>query len=48
VTQGKIAEDSGIKKATKKTQIFDVKKERKILKEAKQEFKAYQGSSLET
>jgi hypothetical protein len=48
VTQGKIAEDSGIRKPVEKTQIFDAKKERKIFEEARKEFKADQGSSLET
>jgi hypothetical protein len=45
MTQGKIVEDSGIRKATEKTQTFDAKKERKIFEEARQEFKEDQGSS---
>ena len=45
MTQGNIAEDSGIRKATKKTQNFDAKKEREIFEEERQEFKADQGSS---
>jgi hypothetical protein len=48
MTQGKIAEDSGIRKAAEKTQNFDVKKERQIFEEARQEFKAGQGSSSKT
>jgi hypothetical protein len=31
LTQGKNIEDSGIKKATEKTQMFDAKKERQML-----------------
>jgi hypothetical protein len=45
MTQGKIAEDSGIKKATEKTQNFDAKKERQIFEEGREEFKEDQGSS---
>jgi hypothetical protein len=30
ITQGKIIEDSGIRKATEKTQMFDENKERKM------------------
>ena len=48
MTQGKVTEDSGIRKAVEKTQNFDVKKERKIFEEAREEFKAYQGSSSKT
>jgi hypothetical protein len=43
--QRKIAEDSGIRKAAKKTRAFDAKKERQIFEEARQEFKRVQGSS---
>jgi hypothetical protein len=43
MTQGKLAEDSGIRKATEKTQAFNAKKERQIFEEARQEFKADQG-----
>ena len=45
MTQGKIAEDSGIRKAAEKTQNFDAKKERQIFEEARKEFKVDQGSS---
>jgi hypothetical protein len=45
MTQGKIAEDSGIKKVVEKTQNFDVKKERQIFEEERKEFKEDQGSS---
>jgi hypothetical protein len=45
MTQGKIVEDSGIRKDTEKTQNFDAKKERQIFEEVRQEFKADQGSS---
>jgi hypothetical protein len=48
MTQGKITEDSGIRKAAEKTQNFDAKKERQIFEEARQEFKADQGSSSKT
>jgi hypothetical protein len=48
MTQGKIIEDSGIRKALEKTQNFDVKNERQIFEEARQEFKADQGSSSKT
>jgi hypothetical protein len=48
MTQGKIAEDTGIRKAAEKTQNFDVKKERQIFEEARKEFKAGQGSSSKT
>jgi hypothetical protein len=34
MTQWKTTKDSGIRKATQKTQMFDAKKERKIFKEA--------------
>jgi hypothetical protein len=39
LTQGKITEDSGVRKATEKTQTFDAKKERQIFEEAINEFK---------
>jgi hypothetical protein len=48
MTQGNIAEDSGIRKATEKTQNFDMKKERQIFEESRQEFKEDQGSSSKT
>jgi hypothetical protein len=46
--QGKTIEDSGIKKAAKKTQNFDAKKETHIFEEARKEFKEDQGSSSKT
>jgi hypothetical protein len=48
LTQGKTTEDSGVRKATEKTQTFDEKKERQIFKEARKEFKKNQGSSSNT
>jgi hypothetical protein len=48
LTQGKTTEDSGVRKATEKTQTFDAKKERQIFEEARKEFKADQGSSSKT
>jgi hypothetical protein len=48
MTQGKTTEDSGIRKATEKTQTFDAKKERQIFEEARKEFKGDQGSSSKT
>jgi hypothetical protein len=48
LTQGKIAEDSGIKKVVEKTQNFDSKKERQIFKEERKEFKEDQGYSSKT
>jgi hypothetical protein len=48
MTQGKTTEDSRIRKATQKTQMFDAKKERKIFEEARKEFRGDQGYSLET
>jgi CRISPR/Cas system CSM-associated protein Csm2 small subunit len=45
MTQGKIAEDSGLRKDVEKTQDFDANKERQIFEEARQEFKGDQGSS---
>jgi hypothetical protein len=48
MTQGKLAEDLGIRKATEKTQAFNANKERQIFEEARQEFKADQGSSSKT
>jgi hypothetical protein len=48
ITQGKTTKDSGIRKATKKTQMFDAKKERQMFEEAKKEFKGDQGSSSKT
>jgi hypothetical protein len=48
MTWEKIVENSGIRKVAERTQAFDVKKERKIFEEARQEFKADQGSSSKT
>ena len=48
MTQGNITQDSGIRKATERTQAFDAKKERKIFEEARKEFRADQGSSSKT
>jgi CRISPR/Cas system CSM-associated protein Csm2 small subunit len=48
LTQGKITEDLGVRKDTKKTQTFDEKKERQIFEEARNEFKENQGSSSKT
>jgi hypothetical protein len=45
MTQGKIAEDSGIRKDAEKTQAFDAKKERQIFEEERKEFRGDQGSS---
>jgi hypothetical protein len=47
-TQGKIIENSGIRKVAEKTRNFDVRKERKISEEERQEFKADQVSSSKT
>jgi hypothetical protein len=44
-TQGKTADDRGVRKATEKTPMFDAKKERQIFEEARKEFKGDQGSS---
>jgi hypothetical protein len=41
----KTTKDSRIRKATKKTQTFDVNKERQIFEEVRKEFKIDQGSS---
>jgi hypothetical protein len=48
MTQGKITEDSGIRKTVEKTQNFDAKKEREIFEETRQDFKEDQGSSSKT
>jgi hypothetical protein len=48
MTQGKIIEDSGIRKATEKTQMFDAKKERQTFEEERNEFRGDQGSSSKT
>jgi hypothetical protein len=48
LTQGNITEDSGIRKATEKTQMFDVKKERQMFEEARKNFRGDQGSSSKT
>jgi hypothetical protein len=45
LTQGKTTEDSGIRKATEKTQTFDAKKERQMFEEARKEFRGNQGSA---
>jgi hypothetical protein len=45
MTQGKIAKDSGIRKATEKTRTFNAKKERQIFEEERQEFKVDPSSS---
>jgi CRISPR/Cas system CSM-associated protein Csm2 small subunit len=45
ITQGKITEDSGIRKATHKTQMFDAKKEREMFEESRKEFRGNQGSA---
>jgi hypothetical protein len=44
-TQGKIADDHRVRKDTKKTPLFDAKKERQIFEEERKEFKGDQGSS---
>jgi hypothetical protein len=38
LTQGNITKDSGIRKATEKTQMFDAKKERQMFEEERKEF----------
>jgi hypothetical protein len=48
MTQGKTTKDSGIRKATKKTQMFDAKKERQMFEQARKEFIGDQGSSSKT
>jgi hypothetical protein len=48
MTQGNLAEDLGIRKATEKNQAFNANKERQIFEEARQEFKEDQGSSSKT
>jgi hypothetical protein len=48
MTQGNIEEDSGVRKATEKTHSFDAKKERQIFEEARNKFKADEGSSSKT
>jgi hypothetical protein len=48
MTQGKITEDSGIRKDTKKTKTFDAKKERQIFEEERTEFRGDRGSSSKT
>jgi hypothetical protein len=48
LTQGKITEDSGIRKATEKTQAFDAKKERQMFEATRKEFRGDQGSSSKT
>jgi hypothetical protein len=35
ITQGKITEDSGIRKTTEKTQMFDANKERQLFEESR-------------
>jgi hypothetical protein len=48
IIQGKITEDLGIKKDTKKTQMFDARKERHMFEEARKEFRGNQGSASKT
>jgi hypothetical protein len=48
LTPGKITKDSGIRKATEKTQMFDAKKERQMFEEARKEFIGDQGSAPKT
>ena len=48
MTQGKTAEESGVKKATEKTQTFDAKKEKQMFEEERREFKGDQVSSSNT
>jgi hypothetical protein len=45
VIQGKTTEESGVRKATKKTQEFDPRKEKQIFEEAIKEFRRDQASS---
>jgi hypothetical protein len=44
----KIIKDSGIKRATEKTQMFDAKKEIQTFEEERNEFRGDQGSSSKT
>ena len=46
--QGKTTKESGVSKATEKTQVFDAKKEKQIFEEARKEFGRDQGSSSKT
>ena len=48
LTQGKNTKDSGIRKATEKTQMFDAKKERQMFEEAKKEFRRNQSFASNT
>jgi hypothetical protein len=48
MTQGKTAEESGVRKAAEKTQTFDAKKEKQMFEEARREFRGDQGSSSKT
>jgi hypothetical protein len=48
LTQVNTTEDSGVRKATGKTQNFDAKKERQIFEDARKEFKGDHGSSSKT
>jgi hypothetical protein len=41
VTQGKTREESGVRKAVEKTQVFDATKEKKIFEEVRNEFRRY-------
>jgi hypothetical protein len=45
MTQGKTTEDSEIRKATEKTQMFDAKKEIQMFEESRKEFRGNQGSA---
>jgi hypothetical protein len=48
ITQGKIIEDSGIRKTTEKTQMFDGKKERQMFEEARKKLRGNQGTASNT
>jgi hypothetical protein len=48
LTQGKNTNDSRIRKATEKTQMFDARKEREMFEEARKEFRGDRGSSSKT
>jgi hypothetical protein len=45
VIQGNTTEESGVRKATEKTQSFDAKKEKQMFEEERREFRGDQGSS---
>jgi hypothetical protein len=44
-SQGKNADNHGVRKSTENTPMFEAKKERQIFEEVRKEFKGYQGSS---